>query len=137
MTRLPGIVRIEYVLAESLVPNITLQAIAGVPVGLFAATTAVGFDRRTALCETETEFDNNATLETAKLTFSTVDRLPTANLCFVVTAVGGERYLIGTREAPFPIVKREQTTGLPDGDASTSTYTVSYSERVALVPISG
>ena len=137
MNRLPGISQIAYVRAEALTPHITLQAIAKVPVGIFAQLSFVPFDKRTALCETETEFDNNGTLETATLTFYSTEVLPTGNLCFVVTSVNGERFLIGTREMPFPFVKKEQTTGLPDGDANTTKYTISYTNRVALIPIPG
>ena len=137
MNRLPGISRIAYVLAESLSPHLLLQAIAKVPVGVFARLSFLPFDKRTALCETETEFDNNNTLETVTLTFCSAEEFPTGNLCFVVSLVNGEKYLIGTREAPFPVVKMERTSGLPDGDANTTKYTVSYTNRVALVPILG
>lgn len=107
MNRLPGISHIAYVSAEALTPYITLQAIAKVPVGIFAQLSFIPFNKRTALCETETEFDNNSTLETATLTFYSPENLPSGNLCFVVTSVNGERYLIGTREVPFPFVKKE------------------------------
>lgn len=137
MNRLPGISRIAYARAEALTPHITLQAIAKVPVGIFAQLSFLPFNKRTALCETETEFDNNSTLETATLTFYSSETLPDGNLCFVVTSANGEQYLIGTREMPYPFVKKEQTMGLPDGDANTTKYTVSYSNRVALIPISG
>ena len=137
MNRLPGISHIAYARAEALTPHITLQAIAKVPVGIFAQLSFLPFNKRTALCETETEFDNNSTLETATLTFYSSEELPTGNLCFVVTSVNGEQYLIGTRETPHPFVKKEQTTGLTDGDANTTKYTISYSNRVALIPISG
>ena len=137
MNRLPGISRIAYARAEALTPHITLQAIAKVPVGIFAQLSFLPFNKRTALCETETEFDNNSTLETATLTFYSSEELPTGNLCFVISLVNGKSYLIGTKEAPYPFVKKEQTTGLPDGDANTTKYTVSYTNRVALVPILG
>lgn len=63
--------------------SITLQAIAKVPVGIFAQFSFVSFNKRTALCEADTEFDNNNTLETATLTFYSSEELPTGNLCFV------------------------------------------------------
>lgn len=137
MNRLPGISRIAYVLAETLSPYISMQAIAKVPVGVFARLSFLSFDKRTALLETETELDNNDTIETATLTFYSSEELPTGNLCFVVSLVNGEQYLIGTKEAPFPVVKREQTSGLPDGDAHTTKYTILYSNHMALVPIWG
>ena len=83
MNRLPGISRIAYARAEALTPHITLQAIAKVPVGIFAQFSFVSFDKRTALCEADTEFDNNNTLETATLMFYSSEELPMGNLCFV------------------------------------------------------
>ena len=136
MERLPGIRHIAYVDAEALTPHITLQALAKIPVGIFARLSFVPFEQRSALCETETEFDNNATLETATLTFASTETLPTdKKLAFVVTCVNGEQWLIGSKEAPFPFVKKESSSGLPEGDANTIQYTVTYANKVALVPV--
>ena len=136
MERLPGIRHIAYVDAEALTPHITLQALAKIPVGIFARLSFVPFDKRTALCETETEFDNNSTLETATLTFASTEKLPTnRKLAFALTCVNGEQWLIGTHEAPYPLVKKESSSGLPDGDTNTTQYTVTYTNKVALVPV--
>lgn len=114
-----------------------VRAVAKVPVGIFARLSSIPFDRRTALCESVTEADNNATLETATLTFRSSAVLPTGRLCFIVSLVNGQRFLMGTRETPFPLIKWKFESGLPDADPNTNTYTISYSNRVALVPISG
>ena len=136
MERLPGIRHIAYVDAEALTPHITLQALAKIPVGIFARLFPISFDRRTALCETETEFDNNSSLETATLTFYSAMDLPSAaKLCFVITCVNGEQWLLGTHEAPFPFVGKETSSGLPDGDANHIKYTVNYTNKVALVRV--
>lgn len=136
MERLPGIRHIAYVDAEALTPHITLQALAKIPVGIFARLFQIPFDQRTALCETETEFDNNSTLETATLTFASTETLPLdRKLCFVIALVNGEQWLLGTQEPPFPFVGKESTSGLPDGDANTIKYTVNYTNKVALVRV--
>ena len=136
MERLPGIRHIAYVDAEALTPHITLQELAKIPVGIFARLSFVPFDKKTALCETETEFDNNATLETATLTFVSTEMLPTdKKLAFVISCVNGEQWLIGSKEAPFPFVKKEASSGLPEGDTNTIQYTVTYTNKVALVPV--
>ena len=136
MERLPGIRHIAYVDAEALTPHITLQALAKIPVGIFARLSFVPFAQRSALCETETEFDNNSSLETVTLTFASAETLPTdKNLAFAITCVNGEQWLIGTHEAPFPFIKKESSSGLPEGDANTIQYTVTYTNKVALVPV--
>ena len=136
MERLPGIRHIAFVDAEALTPHITLQALAKIPVGVFARLSFVPFDKKTALCETETELDNNSTLETATLTFASTEELPTnKQLAFALTCVNGEQWLIGTHEAPYPFVKKESSSGLPEGDANTIQYTVTYTNKVALVPV--
>ena len=133
MERLPGIRHIAFVDAEALTPHITLQALAKIPVGIFARLSFVPFDKRTALCETETEFDNNSSLETATLTFASTETLPLGRkLCFVISLVNGEQWLLGTHEAPFPFVGKETSSGLPDGDANIINYTVNYTNKVAL-----
>ena len=136
MERLPGIRHIAFVDAEALTPHITLQALAKIPVGIFARLSFVSFDKKTALCETETEFDNNSTLETATLTFTSTETLPTdKKLAFALTCVNGEQWLIGSKEAPFPFIKKESSSGLPEGDANTIQYTITYTNKVALVPV--
>ena len=136
MERLPGIRHIAYVDAEVLTPHITLQALAKIPVGIFARLFQIPFVQRTALCETETEFDNNSSLETATLTFASTETLPLdRKLCFVITCVNGEQWLLGTHELPFPFVGKESTSGLPDGDANFIKYTVNYTNKVALVRV--
>lgn len=136
MNRLPGIKSIAYVYAEDLTPHITMQTLANVPVGVFARLSFLPFDKKTALCETDTELDNNSILETATLTFSSCEDVPiSAHLCFIISLVNGEHFLIGTKEAPFPSIKRECSSGLPDGDSNTKKFTITYCNRVALVPI--
>lgn len=74
MQRLPGIINIYYVLASSLMASITQKALADAPVGVFADTFIVPHIGD-AVCEMETQFDNNDTLEKVKLSFSTTSQL--------------------------------------------------------------
>lgn len=74
MQRLPGIINIYYVLASSLMASITQKALADAPVGVFADTFLVPHIGD-AICEMETQFDNNDTLEKVKLSFSTTSQL--------------------------------------------------------------
>ena len=75
MQRLPGIINIYYVLASSLMASITQKALADAPVGVFADTFLIPHIGD-AVCEMETQFDNNDTLEKVKLSFSTTSQLP-------------------------------------------------------------
>lgn len=134
MQRLPGIISIRYVLAASLTASITQKALANVPVGIFADSFPVPHIGD-AVCELESQFDNNDTLEKAKLTFSTTAQLPTRqHLAFVILTVDGKQYLVGTAEKPYPVLKVESSTGKPDGDSAVTKYTISYTNKVALVP---
>ena len=134
MQRLPGIIDIRYVLASSLMASITQKALADVPVGIFATAFSVPHIGD-AVCETESQFDNNDTLEKAKLSFSTTTLLPTHyHLAFIIRTVDGKQYLIGTAEKPYPVIKIEDSTGKVDGDSAVTKYTISYTNKVALVP---
>ena len=134
MQRLPGIIKIHAVLATSLMSSITQKALANVPVGIFADTFLVP-QIGDAVCELETQFDNNSTLEKVKLTFSTTIRLPRYHhLAFIINTVDGKQYLIGTADKPYPIIKMDDSTGKVDGDSAVTKCTISYSNIVALVP---
>lgn len=134
MHRLPGIIKMSYVLASSLMASIAQKALANIPIGVFADTFLVP-NVGDAICELETQFDNNDTLEKVKLTFSTTAQLPMRErLAFVIQTVDGKQYLIGTAEKPFPEIKVEDSTGNVDGDSAVTKYTISYTNKVALVP---
>ena len=126
MHRLPGIVKMSYVLASSLMASIAQKALANIPVGVFADTFLVP-NVGDAICELETQFDNNDTLEKAQLPMR-------ERLAFVIQTVDGKQYLIGTAEKPFPEIKVEDSTGNVEGDSAVTKYTISYINKVALVP---
>lgn len=131
---IPGIRQISYVPTSYLSHDVTYRAESGVPVLMTAQPTVISL-KGEAVCEVERKFDNNSQQETAKLTFYTLDELPPhRHIAFVITDMQGNSFVIGAREAPFPIVKVAYTTGKPDGDASVRKYEVSFTARKALAP---
>ncbi len=118
----------------SLLPaDITLRALAGVPVGIF--TTVYDICKiGEATCETEEQFDNNSQVEKATLTFRTLDELPTyRHLAFVIFTTNSDTFVIGTKELPYPTVKITRSTGTPDGEPSVRKYEVSFTAKKSLV----
>lgn len=132
-TSLPSIVKIAYLACSELSPNIGMRYAAGAPVGVFAGTTPVRF-YGTPTCDAVSEYQNGGRLEKTTLKFSTLDELPTAYpIAFVVTTANSRSYLIGAMERPFPVVKIEESTGVPGGDSATKIVTVTFSAQKALV----
>ena len=130
---LPGIIRVAYADAHLLPPDITLRALSGSPVGIYTTVQDISLDGE-AVCETETQSDNNSLLEKTTLTFFSNDNLPVeGQLAFVVTTVNKESYIIGAKEQPYPTVKITRSTGTPSGDPSVRKYEVSFSAKKSLV----
>lgn len=118
----------------SLLPaDITLRALAGVPVGIFTSLNDI-CKVGEATCETEEQFDNNSQVEKATLTFRTLDELPTyRHLAFVIFTTNSDTFVIGTKELPYPTVKITRSTGAPDGEPSVRKYEVSFTAKKSLV----
>lgn len=130
---LPGIKRIAFVDCSLLPADITLRALAGVPVGIFTTVNDI-CKIGEATCETEEQFDNNSQLEKATLTFRTLDELPTyRHLAFVIYTTNGDTFVIGTKELPYPTVKLTSSTGTPEGEPSVRKYEVSFTNKKSLV----
>jgi len=130
---LPGIYKVAYLHCWELPPNITYMAISGVPVGVYATPKVIETDGK-AECDTETDFDNNSKIEKATLKFSTTESLPVhIHLAFVIYTVRGKKYIIGCKEAPYPIIKVKSTTGSPDGQRNIINYEITFTARKALV----
>ena len=133
MQRLPGITKIWYVPADTLMSGITERALANLPIGVFADIFPVPHVVE-AICETETEFDNNDYRQKVQLTFSTTTTLPSCRLAFIIRTATGKQFLIGTADQPFPIVKAVDTTGELDGEKAAIKYTITYTNKLALMP---
>ena len=131
---LPGIHRLFYVCSNDLPPDLMLKAISGVKVGIYTMPKEIYTDGN-AECETETDFDNNSSLEKVTLKFSALVALPIhLHLAFVIHTAAGHDYLIGCKEPPYPVVKVKSTTGTPDGQRNIINYEVSFTARKAFIP---
>ena len=133
---LPGIRKVWYIPRSFLPDDVVFRAAVGIPVVLTQAPTELKLNGE-AVCEVEQSFDNNCCVEKVKLSFSSLDTVPTTDYpAFVIKTADEDRlYLIGSKERPYPTVKVSSSTGLPDGDAHASKYEVSFTARKALALI--
>lgn len=70
--------------------------------------------------------------ESTTLQFTTTDKIrQMQQLAFVVTDVNNQSYVIGCKEAPYPVV--DITTNL-DNDNNISHVKVSFSRKKSLIP---
>ena len=130
---LPGIKRIAYIATDLLPDDITLKAVAGIPVNITGTATEIDVIGE-ANCETDSEPDNNSQLEKVDLKFNTLDIIPADSpIAFIVETVSGNNYVIGTKERPYPIVKISTSTGTTEGDPSVSKCQISFLAKKALV----
>lgn len=90
-----------------------------------------------AQCEVSSAIDNGSRVYTTKLTANLAESpaIDGRDLCFMVTAVDGERYLIGMSEKPFPVVNTEFS--MPDrvSDRSGCSISVEYKDTWGLLPV--
>ena len=128
---LPNIVSIYSVPCASLVPNITEKYRAHMPIGIFPLPTAIEH-YGSASCEAEQEYDNGGYSEKTVLQFTTTDDISHyPPLAFVVTDAQGQSFVIGTREAPYPIVEITKTI---DKEVHVNSVKVTFTRQKSLVP---
>ena len=133
---LPGIQNVWYIQRDYLPDDVVYRSVAGIPVSLEAAPITISM-KGEAACEVEQSFDNNSYIEKAKLTFLTLDDVPTVqHPAFVIRTIDNRYYLIGAKERPYPTVKITRSTGQLDGDPSVSKYEVSFNAKKALALVS-
>lgn len=131
---LPGIKAIGWLDCRHLPRRVDLSGICGMPVPIFTDIHPIPFfDEPT--CECKTKKDGGGYEDTATLKFLTDRKLPYgAVLGFVVTDVNDKSFLIGSLEAPRPIVECEQRTGIPSGDAAGYSYEIKHVSIKSMVP---
>ena len=128
---LPYIINIYIVPCASLVPDITEKFRAGLPVVIFPFPTPIEHFTN-ASCEAEQEYDNGGYSEKSVLQFSTTEDISQyPPLAFVVTDANGQSYIIGTKEAPYPIIEINRTI---DKELNVNTVKVTFTRRKSLVP---
>ena len=131
---LPGITAISYVSCDSLPADLIYQALTGYPVIISSSATEIAL-KSIPSCEVEESPDNNTQIEKAKLSFTTLDTLPTSMpLAFLITTIAGNHYILGTREKLYPTIKVTKNTSKPDAEAAVHRYEVSFTARKALIP---
>ena len=130
---LPNIISISTVPCSELSPNITEKYLADMPIGVFPLPTAIEHYGN-AKCEAEQEYLNGGYSEKTVLQFtSTQDIRQFPAPAFVIKDAQCNTYLIGTREAPYPIVEITDTI---DKEANIKAYKVTFTRRKSLVPCS-
>ena len=118
---------------KNLPPFILQKYLVGIPVGIYAVATPVEFFTN-ASCEADQDPDNGSTIEKTTLQFSTTQNLPYGiPLAFVVKDVNDRAYVIGFREAPFPLITTN--TSITD-DKNIYVVKVQFNARKSLVPCS-
>lgn len=129
---LPGITHVWYIQRDYLPDDVVYRAVAGIPITLSEQPVSISM-KGEAFCEVEQSFDNNSYIEKSKLTFLTLDDVPTdQHPAFVIETVDGDVYVIGAKERPYPTVKIIRSTGQLDGDPSVRKYEVSFTAKKAL-----
>lgn len=85
--------------------------------------------------EMSDKIENKVRIYTSKLTALLPERFEVGNrkLCFRVTAVSGEQYLIGTDKRPFPIVTFNENYPNSTSTRCGSTMTVTYSNTIPML----
>jgi hypothetical protein len=130
---LPNIVKVFSVPCASLAPNVVEKYLAGVPVGVYPLPTEVE-QYGTGSVEAANELDDGTYYEKTVLQFSTAEEIDNRTpMAFVVKDAQENYYLIGAREAPYPIV--EITKGV-SSDANVNDVKVTFSRRKSLIPCS-
>ena len=131
---MPGIVDVRYLNPGDVPAQIMSSFIAGIPVSVFVDGTQMSLHDYGS-CTAVEEHSNNGLVEKATLTFMTGDDVPRSGKVWMVQQAGGEWYLIGRREPPYPTVKVQNSTGEPGGDRAIQTVTVEFQCIKALIPL--
>lgn len=126
---LPGIKAIGWVRCDNLIADIALRGIAGVLTDI----NAVDFFGEPE-CACVTANDNGNRLDTATLKFASENELPLhSHIAFVVTDICGCSYIIGAKEAAYPVIKRTISFGDTSNDRACTEYEITHSAIKSLV----
>ena len=128
---LPGIKAIAFLPCKLFPPNIVEKFLAGVPIGVFSTSTPIEHYGN-ASCEAESEYTGGTYYESTTLQFTTTDEIQQSQeLAFVVTDVHDKSYLIGCKEAPYPVV---DITTKVDDETNISEVKVTFQRQKSLIP---
>lgn len=106
--------------------RVDLSAICGQAVAILTEIHPIDFFG-VPTCECRTQKDSAGYRDTAALKFLSAKRLPSEPaMGFVVTDVNDRSWLIGSLEAPRPVVECTQLAGSPSGDSAGFQYEISH-----------
>lgn len=90
-----------------------------------------------ASMEVVSKVENKSRLFSTTIKALLTEHFDTANrkLAFLVTTVEDKSYLVGTNEAPFPVVNTTDTFPEKESDPSGCTLTVEYTDTLGLLPV--
>ena len=130
---LPNIVKVFTIPCASLAPNVVEKYLAGMPVGVYPLPAEVE-QYGTGSVEAANVLDDGTYYEKTTLQFSTAEEIDNRTpMAFVVMDAQEKYFLIGAKEAPFPIV---EITKEMSPDANVNDIKVTLSRRKSLIPCS-
>lgn len=90
-----------------------------------------------ASMEISSKVENKSRLFTTSIKALLSEHFDIANrkLCYLVTTVLGDRYLVGTDESPFPVSNTTDTFPDKASDTSGCTLSVEYTDSIGLLPV--
>ena len=128
---LPHIIKVFVVPCANLVPNVVEKYLAGIPVGVYPLPTEVE-QYGTGSCEAENALDDGTYYEKTILQFSTAEEITnTTPLAFVIMDAQENYYLIGAREAPYPIIEIAKAVST---ESNVNNIKVTFTRRKSLIP---
>ena len=85
--------------------------------------------------ETGDELDNGVRVHTQKLTatLETEYVFPPSSTVFLITAVNGTQYLIGTADAPFPLIQQNTILSANAGENAITELVVNHTSQNPLI----
>lgn len=123
---IPGIMRLRYVKCALLPPNVMLKSLCGLPIALSIPAVDISFYGVPTLSCDGTKV-NGQRQEKSTLEFVSGSTLPeNEHIAFVVSCASGITYLIGAREARYPVIEYTDTTGSPGGDSAVRRYKITH-----------
>ena len=126
--KFPGIRRIAVLALSDLPPQVRMTAEAKVAVNVIAIPRDVNFFGAAEMIFTSQAGKKQKTT----IKFLTNQEIPLDNAAFIVETQSNERFLIGAREAPYPKVEIEHSTGGSPADRRATQVTVTFAGRPAI-----
>lgn len=133
---LPDINYVAWIPCGSLPHAVAMKADAGLPVAITATCTPIDLVKE-AEATAASAAERHSLSESVTLRFLTSTRLPArTDLAFVIRDNSGSAFLIGAHERPYPLVRKQWSTGAHDGQPACWTVEVTLTAPRAFIPCS-